>query len=53
MEYKIYPNSSPEFRYLQKLDGTIEMQVRYINAPMGYYGKWMSINTVSEQNEVK
>jgi len=49
MEYRIYPNSSPEFRTLQKQDGTIEMQVRYINAPMGYIGKWMPVNTVKEE----
>ena len=32
-------------------DGTIEMQVRYINKPMGYTGLWMPINTVQEQTE--
>jgi len=45
MEYGIYPNSSPEFRMFQKEIGTIEMQVRYINAPMGYVGKWMPVKT--------
>jgi hypothetical protein len=50
---RIYPNSVPEFRHLQKTDGTMEMQVRYINAPMGYTGKWMPVNTAQEQNEVK
>lgn len=45
---RIYPNSVPEFRMFQKSDGTMEMQVRYINAPMGYTGKWMPVNTVSE-----
>ena len=49
MNYKIYPNSSPEFRHLQKEDGTMEMQVRYINAPMGYVGKWMPVNTVQDE----
>ena len=29
------------------------MQVRYINAPMGYTGKWMPVNTVQEQQEAK
>jgi hypothetical protein len=54
MEYRIYPNSSPEFRTLQKADGTIEMQVRYINAPMGYVGKWMPVKAEQEQEiEVK
>jgi hypothetical protein len=45
---RIYPNSVPEFRHLQKADGMMEMQVRYINAPMGYMGKWMPVNTVQE-----
>jgi len=49
--YKIYPNSVPEFRHLQKQDGTIEMQVRYINAGMGYTGKWMPVNTVQEEQK--
>jgi hypothetical protein len=49
MSYGIYPNSSPEFRTLQKADGTIEMQVRYINQSAGYIGKWMSVNTVQEE----
>jgi len=47
-EGRIYPNSVPEFRHLQKADGTIEMQVRYINSGMGYTGKWMPVNTVQE-----
>jgi hypothetical protein len=45
---RIYPQSVPEFRHLQKADGTIEMQVRYINKPMNYLGKWMPVNTVQE-----
>lgn len=45
---RIYPNSVPEFRTLQKQDGTLEMQVRYRNDPMGYLGKWMPV-----QNEVE
>ena len=49
MTYGIYPNSSPEFRMFQKADGTMEMQVRYINAPMGYTGKWMPVKTEQEQ----
>ena len=48
MTYGIYPNSSPEFRTLQKEDGTMVMQVRYINAPMGYTGKWMDMKTEKE-----
>jgi len=48
MTYGIYPNSSPEFRTLQKEDGTMIMQVRYLNAPMGYTGKWMDMKTEKE-----
>jgi hypothetical protein len=48
MEYGIYPNSTPEFRMFQKTDGTMEMQVRYINTPMGYTGKWLPIQTEKE-----
>jgi hypothetical protein len=51
MTYKPYPNSVSEFRHLQKADGTIEMQVRYINTGMGYTGKWMPVNTVQEQQK--
>lgn len=49
MDYRIYPNSTPEFRMLQKEDGTMAMQVRYINAPMGYVGKWMDVQTEKEE----
>jgi hypothetical protein len=45
----IYQNSTPEFRQLQKQDGTIELQVRYINESQGYTGKWMPVNIVKEQ----
>lgn len=48
---RIYPQSVPEFRHLQKPDGTIEMQVRYINSAVGYRGKWMPVNTVTEQSK--
>ncbi len=49
MTYSIYPNSTPEFRTLQKIDGTIEIQVRYINKPMNYVGKWIAVKTEQEQ----
>jgi hypothetical protein len=54
MEYykgKAYPNSTPEFRHLQKSDGTMEMQVRYINSGMGYTGKWMPVQVEKETND--
>jgi hypothetical protein len=38
----------------QKADGTMEMQVRYINTMVGYTGKWNPVNTVQEDtNKVK
>ena len=48
MTYGVYPNSTPEFRMVHKADGTMVMQVRYINAPMGYTGKWMDVKTETE-----
>ena len=48
MTYGIYPNSTPEFRTLQKENGTIVMQVRYINAQMGYTGKWIDVKAQKE-----
>ena len=50
MKYDIYPNSTPEFRMFQKTDGTIVMQVRYVNLPMGYKGKWMDVEVEKENN---
>jgi hypothetical protein len=52
MSYRIYPNSTPEFRMLQKEDGTMAMQVRYINSAMGYTGKWMDVQLEKENNSV-
>lgn len=46
---RIYPGSVPEFRTLQKQDGTLEMQVRYRNDVMGYLGKWMPVQTEVEK----
>lgn len=48
MTYGVYPNSTPEFRMVHKADGTMAMQVRYINASMGYMGKWMDVKTETE-----
>jgi hypothetical protein len=50
MSYGIYPQSSPEFRMFQKADGTMEMQVRYLNKTMGYIGKWIPVNTEKEND---
>jgi hypothetical protein len=51
MTYGIYPNSTPEFRMYQKTDGTIVMQVRYTNVPMGYVGKWIDVQLQKENIE--
>lgn len=51
MTYGVYPNSTPEFRMVHKADGTTVMQVRYINAPMGYTGKWMDVQTEKENDK--
>jgi hypothetical protein len=48
--YDAYPNSIPEFRMLQKIDGTTIMQVRYINVSLGYTGKWMDIKMEKEND---
>ena len=48
---RIYPGSVPEFRTFQKNDGTIAMQVRYINSAMGYEGKWMPVQTAKEEEK--
>jgi hypothetical protein len=53
MIYGIYPNSTPEFRMFQNTDGTMIMQVRYINKEMGYTGKWMEVKTETEALENK
>jgi hypothetical protein len=50
MTYGVYPNSTPEFRMFQKADGTTAMQVRYINASMGYTGKWQDVKTEKEND---
>ena len=53
MEYykgRIYPNSSPEFRMFKKTDGTMEMQIRYINQPMNYLSKWMPVQMEKEND---
>ncbi len=47
---RIYPGSVPEFRMFQKNDGSMQMQVRYINSAMGYEGKWMDVKTEKEQD---
>jgi hypothetical protein len=50
MTYGIYPNSTPEFRMLQKEDGTMVMQVKYMNNSMGYVSKWLDVKTEKEND---
>ena len=44
----VYPNSSPEFRFLVKEDGSQVLQLRYINITQGYTGKWQDVPFVKE-----
>lgn len=46
--YQIYPGSTPEFRLVQKTDGTFEQHVRYIRSDVGYVGRWMKVETTKE-----
>lgn len=50
MTYGIYPNSTPEFRMVQKENGITAMQVRYVNVAMGYTGLWMDVKTEKEND---
>jgi hypothetical protein len=52
MEYKVYPNATPEIRMFKKADGTMEMQVRYVNKPMNYVGKWMPMPVEKENDNI-
>ena len=49
----IYPNSTPEFRFLKKSDGSMIFQVRYINPVQGYTSAWSDVPIVEEQTEEK
>jgi hypothetical protein len=51
-EVLIYPNSTPDFKMVQKPDGTMEMQVRYINMAQGYTGKWMLVRIENAQTNI-
>jgi hypothetical protein len=44
----MYPNSTPEFRIVIKLNGSEELQVRYINITQGYKSKWQAIPKIYE-----
>ena len=46
----MYPNSTPEFRVLQKQDGTMVLQIRYINISQGYTSAWQNVPVVKEDD---
>ena len=43
-----YFNSTPEFRLLEKADGSQVLQVRYLNEAQGYTGLWQNVPVVKE-----
>lgn len=45
----LYPGSTPEFRILEKIDGTQVLQVRYVNETQRYVGRWQEIPTIKEE----
>lgn len=47
----LYPGATPEFRFLEKLDGTRVLQVRYINIAVGYTSKWQDVPLVKEETK--
>lgn len=53
MTYKIYPNSTPEFRWLELKNGSFILQVRYINQQLGYTGKWLIVPSITEDEANK
>jgi hypothetical protein len=44
----MYPGATPEFRMLQKADGAMVLQIRYINITQGYKSKWQDVPVVKE-----
>jgi len=48
MTYRIYPRSVPEFRWVQLKNGSFLMQVRYVSPEMGYFGKWLVVPSITE-----
>lgn len=47
----IYPNSTPEFRFLKKPDGSVVLQVRYVCPPQGYTSVWADVPVIEEQTK--
>lgn len=50
---RIYPNSTPEFRWIELKSGSFMLQVRYINQELGYKGKWITIPSITEDEANK
>ena len=44
----IYPGATPEFRILEKQDGTRILQVRYVSIAVGYKSIWYDIPIVKD-----
>lgn len=44
----IYPGCTPEFRILEKQDGSKVFQVRQVNITNNYVGKWQDVPVVKE-----
>lgn len=44
-----YPGATPEFRIVEKQDGTKILQVRYLNDTTRYTSRWEEIPIVKEE----
>ena len=44
----LYPGATPEFRILEKENGTHTLQVRYVNITVGYKSIWYDVPIVKE-----
>jgi hypothetical protein len=46
----VYPNSTPEFRLLQKANGESKLQVRYHCPAQGFLSKWVDVPIVIDND---
>jgi hypothetical protein len=44
-----YPGATPEFRIIEKQDGTKVFQVRYLNETTKYTSRWEEIPVIKEE----
>jgi hypothetical protein len=44
-----YPGATPEFRILEKQDGTKVFQVRYLNEAQKYTSRWEEVPVIKEE----